>query len=262
MRLRAHVCPALYRAPKDASLQKAGRHSASCGILWALALILGLGPVADPGAVAAQSPLEFLPAAEVSPAGEEKPKTGKRRAPQHISGPFKHRAFVSKNALYVEFGGASGDRMSINYERALWREARFSFVARAGLFYYQPKAGDKRWTTPSNPAPAAGPKHAGDLILGLHTVYGAYSRHRLETGINLNVRWQRENGVTRYGTQNLASAQIGYRLLPRGGKGFLFRANAMLVHEPPYNWLQFALEGEKIPAKVLPWAGISVGYAF
>lgn len=163
---------------------------------------------------------------------------------------------VPKNSVYLEFGGASGDRMSLNYERAVWREKRFAFLARAGMFYYQPKTVEVAAQTPS------GPLHAGDLILGLHTVYGGHSRHRLETGLNLNLRWTRENGITRYGTQNLTSAQIGYRLLPRTGKGFMFRANAMLVHEPPYNWVHFALVGEKIPARVLPWAGISIGYAF
>jgi hypothetical protein len=210
----------------------------------------------------AQSPLEH---SAVGFGAESRAEAGSAASQERRAAPawgFRRQAEVPRNAVYVEFGGASGDRMSINYERAVWREARFAFLARTGLFYFQPGPSDSRNPTSLLQNNSDGPRHAGDLILGLHTVYGGPGRHRVETGINWNLRWTRENGITRYGTQNLASAQVGYRLLPRGGKGFLFRAQAMLVHAPPYNWVHFALEGEKIPAKVLPWAGISIGYAF
>jgi hypothetical protein len=201
-----------------------------------------LGALALAAPLAAQAPRAA--GARPSAEGRERPA-----APSADPG-------LPRNALYLEFGGAAGDRLSVNYERAVWREARVTFLARAGLFYLRPRSAAPDGT-------AAGPRQdAGDMILGVSTVYDAASHHRIETGLGLNVRWHRPPGDRHVLSHALPSATLGYRRLPRDGRGLMWRANLMLIHGASYNWLEYAIEGEKTPAKVMPWAGVSIGYAF
>ena len=159
---------------------------------------------------------------------------------------------MPRHALYVEFAGNSGDRLSLNYEYAIWRQQKFTFTARTGVFYFQQKEF----------SPLKVQRDAGDMIFGLHTVYAAQTRHRIETGIGVNVRWQKLEGITNYLSSNLVTASIGYRMLPKDGKGLMFRANLMMIHNAEFNWLEYYVEGSKRPVSIMPWAGLSVGYAF
>ena len=42
----------------------------------------------------------------------------------------------------------------------------------------------------------------------------------------------------------------------------MFRANLMMIHNAEFNWLEYYVEGSKRPVSIMPWAGLSVGYAF
>lgn len=159
---------------------------------------------------------------------------------------------VPKHYIYVEFAGNSGDRLSLNYEYAIWRQEKITFTARAGVFYMHQKEVTQFKVD----------RDAGDMIFGISTIYNGIDRHRLETGLAVNVRWEKLEGITDYLSNNLFTANIGYRLLPKGGRGFMFKADMMLITNAEYNWLEYYVEGEKREAKVMPWAGISVGYAF
>ncbi len=156
------------------------------------------------------------------------------------------------HAIYVELAGNSGDRLSLNYEYAIWRQEKVTFTARTGIFYFQQKEF----------SPLKIQRDAGDMIFGIHTVYAARTRHRIETGIGVNIRWQKLEGITNYLSSNLVTASAGYRMLPKDGKGLMLRANLMLIHNAEFNWLEYYVEGTRRPANIMPWAGISVGYAF
>ncbi len=159
---------------------------------------------------------------------------------------------VSRHSLYVEFAGNSGDRLSLNYELAIWRQEKVTFTARTGVFYFQQK----------DFSPLQVQRDAGDMIFGLHSIYAASTRHRLETGVGVNIRWQKLEGITNYLSSNLLTASIGYRMLPKDGKGLMFRANLMMIHNAEYNWLEYYAEGQRRRAPLMPWAGLSIGYAF
>jgi hypothetical protein len=159
---------------------------------------------------------------------------------------------VPRHFLYLEAAGNSGDRLSLNYEMAIWRREKVTFTARTGIFYYQER---------SLP-PLKVQREAGDMIFGIHTIYAASTRHRLETGLGVNIRWQKIEGITDYLSSNLATASIGYRMLPKDGRGLMLRANLLLIHNADYNWLEYYLEGQQRQTPLLPWAGVSIGYAF
>ena len=159
---------------------------------------------------------------------------------------------MPRHAIYVEAFGASGDRASLNYEYTVFKGPRASFSARTGVFYMHQKSVE----------PFKVARDAGDMIFGINTTYRAASRHRIETGFGVNIRWQRLEGVTDYLSSNLLNASMGYRLLPEDGKGFMFRATLMLIQNAEYNWLEYYVEGEQRPTTILPWAGVSLGYAF
>ena len=161
-------------------------------------------------------------------------------------------SLIPRHYLYVELAGNSGDRMSVNYEYALARFPQMTFTARVGVFYFRE----------NQATPLKIQRDAGDMIFGIGTIYQAGTRHRIETGLGVNVRWQRLEGVTDFLSSNLFSAQIGYRMLPRDGSGFLFRGTLMLIHNAEYNWLEYYVEGEQRRSPLMPWAGVSVGYAF
>jgi hypothetical protein len=159
---------------------------------------------------------------------------------------------MPRHAVYLELAGNSGDRLSLNYELAIWRQEKVTFTARTGVFYFQQK----------DFSPLKVQREAGDMIFGLHTVYAANSRHRLETGLGVNIRWQKLEGIANYLSSNLVTGSIGYRMLPKDGSGLMLRANLMLIHNAEFNWLEYYVEGQKRPVSLLPWAGVSVGYAF
>jgi hypothetical protein len=159
---------------------------------------------------------------------------------------------MPRHAVYVELAGNSGDRLSLNYELAIWRQEKVTFTARTGVFYFQQQ----------DISPQKVQRDAGDMIFGIHTIYAADSRHRLETGLAVNIRWQKLEGITNYLSSNLVTGSIGYRMLPKDGSGLMLRANLMLIHNAEFNWLEYYIEGQKRPVSIMPWAGVSVGYAF
>lgn len=165
---------------------------------------------------------------------------------------FAQQYSVPTNAVYIELLGRTGDRFSVNYERAIYRvHDDLTFMGRVGTFYMQQNHFSE-WDLK---------RKTGDVILGISTIYNAYGRHRLETGLGINIKWNNTEDFG-FSTQELLTASIGYRLLPKNGKGLMFRANAELTKNADYNWLEYYVEGDVHQDKVMPWAAIAVGYAF
>lgn len=161
-------------------------------------------------------------------------------------------SMVPRHHIYLEAFGASGDRVSVNYEYRFWRGNKMTFLARTGVFYFRQDEFSSFKVQ----------RDAGDMIFGIQTIYAAPKRHRVESGIGINVRWQSIEGVTNYLSNHLVSANLGYRMLPAKGHGLSLRATMMLIYNADYNWLEYYVEGHQNKSALLPWAGVSVGYSF
>lgn len=150
--------------------------------------------------------------------------------------PSTSAAQSAKNAVYLELAG-NGVLYTLNYERAFSE----SVSGRAGLFWMS--------------VDAAGQNSSGSATLNLIPVTANYfvgTNHRLELGAGpLIVRASAEASTAGFDAESSGlgvggTATIGYRYQQPDG-GFVFRIGLTPVFSS---------------AGLLPWAGLSLGYAF